>query len=480
MNTIDVAIIGAGLSGIAAAYYLQKYDLNLRYRILEKSTDLGGTWNIFKYPGIRSDSEMHTFGFSFEPWPHLDSIGTGEQISNYIKSTAQKYGIEENSMFSCTVKRATWTSDTATWTIYYIQDGKMNSLNAKFVLFCTGFFDTETGYTPAFEGMHKFTGEIIHPQFWPDDLDLRNKNVALIGSGATAVTLMPELADKCRKLTMIQRSPTYIFQEPALMKFVGRIRSLFPKLLSERIIRTWFIAKTHYRYLVCTKFPDFTARLLIGRARLAAGPAGAFRASFTPRYKPWEQRLCLDVDGKFFAALRTGTADLITDEIAKFSADCIHLKSGRTVEADVVITATGFNAKIFGGIDVFVDDNKLEPSQNFFFRNTLVDGVPNLSVVLGYVNASWTLRSELVAQYLCRLLGYMKSRGFDYVVARRPDRLEPEASSFQPNYLIRASDKFVRCGNLGAWRCHSNVILDNIRYRYLRLDDGNLDFRRIN
>jgi cation diffusion facilitator CzcD-associated flavoprotein CzcO len=466
----DVLIVGAGISGIDAAYHLQAKCPNKSYAILEGREAIGGTWDLFKYPGIRSDSDMLTLGFPFRPWLGAKTIADGPAILEYVRETAAHYGIDKHIRFGERVTRAEWANDT--WTITTSKD----QYTASFLFLCSGYYDYNTGYTPDFPGLSSYKGRLIHPQFWPDDLDYAGKRVVVIGSGATAVTLAPALTDKAAHVTMLQRSPTYIASVPARDKATAWLREKLPGSLGSRVARWKNVGLGMAFYQFCRKFPNASSKFLVKQVDKALGGATDVKEHFTPSYKPWDQRLCLVPDADLFTAIKGGKLDVVTDHIEAFTESGITLKSGKTLEADIVVSATGLVLKVFGGIELVVDGEKVDPPTRMLYRGMMVTGVPNFAFSVGYTNASWTLKCDLTSQYVCRLLSFMDKKGFTRVAPRRdPDVAEIPLLDFTSGYVQRAIAKFPRQGEKLPWKLYQNYALDVYLIRYARLDDPALD-----
>jgi cation diffusion facilitator CzcD-associated flavoprotein CzcO len=477
---LDVLVIGAGLSGIAAGYYLQKRCPSRRYAILEGRGDLGGTWGLFRYPGVRSDSDMFTLGYSFRPWRGDRAIADGPAILDYLRETAREFGIDRRIRFRQRVRSASWSSAEGRWTVE-AEAGEGREpvrYTCDFLLLCSGYYDYEQGYLPAFAGREEFRGTLVHPQHWPADLDHRGRRVVVIGSGATAVTLVPALAEVAGHVTMLQRSPSYILSIPAEDRLARLIRRCLPGRAAHGLIRWKNVLLSMYLYQLCRRKPERAKRLL--RDALARElPADVdLDTHFRPRYDPWDERLCFVPDGDFFRAIRAGRASVVTDEVERFTPDGIRLKSGRELAADVVVTATGLKLLAWGGIRMEVDGTVLEPGRCVTYKGVMLGNVPNCAFCAGYANASWTLRAELSAKYVCRLLNHMERRGDTRCVPR----CDPEAVQPRPllpltsGYVRRGSDTFVKQGSKAPWVMRQNYVLDLLSVRLGKLDDGVLEF----
>lgn len=450
----DVIIIGAGISGINAAYRLQTECPKLRYAILEARENLGGTWDLFKYPGIRSDSDLFTFGFAWHPWDQDNPIAHGHSIVNYLKNAAEKFDITKKIHFQHHVIGADWSSVDNKWSLSVEHDQQSKILSARFMIFGTGYYDYNTPLETEIPGLDQFQGQIIHPQFWPEDLDYSDKKIVIIGSGATAVTLLPKLAEKAY-VTMLQRSPTYILSIPNRTN--SWLGSILPASLHRRLQRMRFLYISRYFFLFCQAFPKFSGWLL-GRSMTRQLPKHIpSNPHFQPHYNPWDQRLCVCPDGDFFKSLHTGRAHVKTDTINNISPSAIELHSGEKIDADIIITATGLRLKIAGGISLCVDGVPQHIPSKFTWRGMMLQDLPNAAFLLGYVNASWTLGADASSQFICRLLKEMEERGFKASVPR----LQAESTAnmvprrllnLNSTYVLKAEDTFPKAGNQGPWQ----------------------------
>ncbi|MCW2839758.1 MAG: FAD-containing monooxygenase EthA [Aeromicrobium sp.] len=469
---VDVIIVGAGLSGIGAAYRLQEQCPGKSYAILEARDAVGGTWDLFRYPGIRSDSDMYTLSFPFRPWTNPKSIADGDDIRTYIEEAADEFGIRENISFGHRVESASWSSDDARWTVTSRVGDETVVRTASFLYLCSGYYSYDTGFTPDFPGLDRFEGQVVHPQFWPDDLDHAGKKVVVIGSGATAVTLIPSLADEVEHVTMLQRSPTYITTLPATDNLAPLLRRLLPDGLAHRAIRRKNAIVAIGFYLFCRRFPDAAAKILLARARKQL-PDGTDMRHFTPRYKPWDQRLCIVPDGDLFRVIRRGQASIVTDTIASFTPTGIALDSGAHLDADIVVTATGLQVVAMGQISVDVDGRAIDPHELYVYKGLMFSGIPNFAWCVGYTNASWTLRADLSSQYVCRLINHLDAQGHDYGM---PD---PRGASGQSapildltsGYVTRVADLLPQQGSRSPWTIRQNWLLDSRDMRRTDLDE---------
>ena len=480
MEHFDVLVVGAGISGIGAAYYLQARCPGRTYAIFEGREAMGGTWDLFRYPGIRSDSDMFTLGFSFRPWTEAKAIADGPSILKYLKETAADHGIDRHIRYQHRVKSAAWDSATSRWTVDIERgaEGEPDQVTCNFLHMCAGYYNYARGYRPPFPDEDRFKGQIVHPQFWPSDLDYANKRVVVIGSGATAVTLVPELAKHAAHVTMLQRSPTYVVSRPAEDGFANRLRKLLPARLAYGLIRWRNVLGQMYIFRLARKRPQKAKAAIIDMVRTALGADYDVATHFTPTYNPWDQRLCLVPDADLFEAIKTGAASVVTDHIETFTADGLALKSGQTLAADIIITATGLDVQLMSGLAVTVDGAPIDLSKSFSYKGMMYSGVPNLSSTFGYTNASWTLKADLTAEYLCRLLNHMDRKGFTQCRPVNDDAgLEAEPwLDFSSGYITRAIDRLPRQGKVAPWRVHQNYALDLLAFRYGAVDDGVMRF----
>ena len=479
-ESLDVLIIGAGLSGIGAAYHLQSRCPDKSYAILEARDAIGGTWDLFRYPGIRSDSDMFTLGYAFQPWEGGKAIADGASIRAYVNKTADRYGIRERIRFHHRVESAHWDSQTARWTVdVRVGDAsETQRLQCRFLYLCSGYYDYHEGYTPHFEGREDFQGEIVHPQFWPDDLDYTGKKVVVIGSGATAVTLVPSMTDQAARVTMLQRSPSYVMALPAEDHTAEKLARFMPRPAASGVARWKHVLLSMAFFQFCRRFPDRAARML--RKGVAAQlPAHLdVDTHFRPSYNPWDQRLCFVPNGDLFKALRAGKADIVTDHIERFTADGIRLQSGRTLEADVIVTATGLKMLALGGIRFSVDGAAVTLPDHLSYKGMMISDVPNMAVALGYTNASWTLKADLTSMYVCRLLKHMDKYGYDYCLPHNtdPDLEEAPIIDLAAGYVLRAIDQFPKQGDRAPWKLYQNYVLDLLALRFGTLTDSAMTF----
>lgn len=477
---VDVLIVGAGISGIGAAYHLQRDCPQKSYVILEGRAALGGTWDLFRYPGIRSDSDMYTLGFSFKPWTEQKAIADGPAILKYLEETADENHIREKIQYNHQVKSATWSTKNACWTIKVAQGEASASLEytCNFLFLCGGYYKYEAGYTPDFPGMADFKGQIIHPQKWSDDIDYHNKKVVIIGSGATAVTLVPEMARQATHVTMLQRSPTYMLSRPSEDAFANRLRKILPAMLAYDIVRWRNVLLTMFLFDRSKKNPQGVKKYLINQVRKRLSKDYDVDTHFTPTYGPWDQRLCLVPDDDFFEALNNNSASVVTDHIDTFTEHGIKLKSGQELEADMVVTATGLSLEVFNGITVNVDGKVIEPAKTYMYKGMMYNDIPNLATSFGYTNASWTLRADLTCTYVCRLLNHMEQIGMRQCMPLLTDPTMKETAWFNlsSGYVQRAADKLPRQGDKNPWMAPQNYLLDIKNLKFGKVEDGTMAF----
>jgi len=479
MEHFDVLIVGAGLSGIGAAYHLQTECPGKSYAILEGRDAIGGTWDLFRYPGIRSDSDMYTLGYAFKPWREAKAIADGPSIRSYVRSTASENGIDKHIRFHHMVKRASWSTETARWTVEAENAGRVVSLTCNFLFMCSGYYAYSGGYEPEFAGRESFAGKIVHPQKWPEDLDYTAKKVVVIGSGATAVTLVPEMAKTAAHVTMLQRSPTYVVSSPAEDAMANWLRAKLPAMLAYRITRWRNVLFGMFFFNLARKKPEKVKQNLIDMVRKELGPDYDVDTHFTPRYNPWDQRLCLVPDSDLFKALKNGSASVVTDQIERFTPSGILLKSGKEIEADVIVTATGLKMELLGGLQVTVDGEARDLSKTMSYKGMMYSDVPNLASCFGYTNASWTLKCDLTCEYVSRMLNYMDAKGTPIAIPQSdPKVAELPWLDFSSGYVQRAKDVLPKQGATKPWRLYQNYALDMITLRYGKVDDGTMKFSK--
>ena len=483
---VDVVIVGAGLSGIAAAHYLQTRCPTKTYVILEGRNAIGGTWDLFRYPGVRSDSDMYTLGYSFHPWREEKAIADGPSILAYIRETAEEYGIDQKIRFGHQVRCAAWSSADATWKVEADKapeeglDKETVVFTCNFLYMCSGYYDYASGFTPEWPGIERFAGRVVHPQQWPEDLDYAGKRVVVIGSGATAVTLVPALAERAAHVTMLQRSPTYIVTRPSEDPIAHWLRGHLPTTLAHRATRWKSVLLGMYFYNVARRRPDAVKQTILRMVRQHLGPDYDVDTHFAPRYNPWDQRLCLVPDADLFVAMTSGRASVITDHIETFTETGIRLRSGDQLTADIIVTATGLTMKLMSGVRLVVDGAPVDLSKALTYKGMMYSDVPNLASAMGYTNASWTLKCELTSKYVCRLLTYMERRGYTHCTPRRndPSITEVPLLTFTSGYVQRAMDTLPRQGSRKPWKLHQNYALDLLSLRFGTVNDGTMEFTR--
>ncbi|HEY5053420.1 MAG TPA: NAD(P)/FAD-dependent oxidoreductase [Solirubrobacterales bacterium] len=477
---LDVLIVGAGISGIGAAHHLQERSPGKSYAILEARADLGGTWDLFRYPGIRSDSDMHTLGYRFRPWTEAKTIADGSSILSYVRQAASDGGIDRNIRFHRRVISAGWSSADSRWTVEVerTDTGETVHLTCGFLFICSGYYRYDEGYTPEFPGLERFAGEVVHPQHWPEEIDYSGKRVVVIGSGATAMTLVPSLAEKAEHVTMLQRSPTYVVSMPGEDGLAKKLRRFLPDKIAYPIVRWKNVLLQMLSYQLSRRRPRIM-KAALRRGLEKALPAGYdIDTHFKPRYNPWDQRLCLVPDGDLFKAISSGRAEIATDRIETFTEAGIKLESGSELDADLVITATGLNLLFLGGIRVSVDGEETDMSQAMTYKGMMLSNVPNFAFTLGYTNASWTLKADLTAEYVCRLLAHMDAHGYRQCVPRVNDpSIVPEPlMPLTAGYVLRSVDQLPKQGSKEPWKLRMNYPIDLRALRYGEVDDGALLF----
>ena len=476
---LDVVIVGAGISGVSAAWHLQDRCPTKSYAILEKRDAMGGTWDLFRYPGIRSDSDMYTLGFRFRPWTEREAIADGKPILDYIKSTAAMYGIDKRIRLNHKVVSADWSNAENRWTLEIENNGGPSTITCSFLLLCSGYYNYEQGYAPTFRGAEDFAGPIIHPQHWPEDLDYADKNIVVIGSGATAVTLVPALANSGAKhVTMLQRSPTYIITQPAKDKMADRLNRWLPVKMAYAAIRWRNVLRQVALYQACQKWPHRMRKTLLGYVQRQLPENYDVQKHFGPHYNPWDQRLCLVPNGDLFRAIRHEKADVVTDTIERFTPTGIRVNSGHELPADIIITATGLNLQLFGGATVTVDGQPVDLTKTMGYKGMMLSGLPNMAYTVGYTNIGWTLKADLVSEFLCRLLNYMDANGFETVLVEHPgsDVEERPFMDFTPGYVLRSLDELPKQGSRKPWRLNQNYLRDIRLIRRGKIADEGLRF----
>ena len=492
---VDVLIVGAGISGIAAAYYLGERCPHLSWTIVEGRATIGGTWDFFRYPGVRSDSDMYTLGYRFRPWRGEKAIADGSAILRYIHDSAREFGIEREIRFNHRVRRVSWSSDSAEWTVDIERPAhdEPRQIRCNFLFMCSGYYCYDSGYTPEWLGMEDFAGEIAHPQAWGargarpqawrDELDYAGKKVIVIGSGATAVTMAPALAQRAGHVTVLQRSPSYVASIPARDPTAARLRKRLPFKLSAWLMRWLQILRQRYYYHLARSKPQKARDMLLDGVRAALGPDYDVKRHFSPRYNPWDERLCLVPDNDLFNAIKAGAVSMVTDHIERFVEEGILLKSGELLPADVIVTATGLRMKLMDGVEIVVDGEPVELGDTVSYKGMMYSNIPNLASSFGYTNASWTLKAELICEYVCRLLNYMERRGYKHCVARLEADSTPISEpmiDFTSGYVRRAQADLPKQGSGPPWKIYQNYLKDLLMMRFGRLNDGVMEFRKAN
>jgi monooxygenase len=478
---LDVLVVGAGLSGIGAGHYLQTHCPWARYAVFEARDAIGGTWDLFRYPGIRSDSDMHTLGYSFRPWDGEKSIADGDSILQYIKNTAATSGVDAHIRFHHRVTAADWSSADMRWhvTAERADTGETLHLTAAFLFSCSGYYRYDHGYQPEFAGMDDFAGLVVHPQAWPEGLDVSGKRIVVIGSGATAITLVPALARSASHVTMLQRSPSYIASLPERSPVAALARKVLPAQQAGTVAKWFHAVLTQAFYVVSRRYPEFVKRMLRKGLERNLPPGYDIDTHFTPRYNPWDQRFCAAPDGDFFAAIRDGTASVVTDRIERFTEHGVLLTSGTELEADIIVTATGLELLFLGGIALSVDGDAVDPATHLTYKGMMIEGVPNLAVALGYVNASWTLKCDLTCDYVCRLLNHMRRRGLTECVARDDGGASAEDGpvlGLSSGYIQRSAHLLPKQGSRQPWRVNQSYLRDYRALKMSDIEDGVLQF----
>ncbi len=482
----DVLVIGAGLSGIGAGYRLQTECPGKSYAILEGRSSLGGTWDLFRYPGIRSDSDMFTLGYPFRPWSGAKAIADGPSILSYIHETASAYGIDRRIRFNQRVISADWSSETARWTVdaEIVGDGdgasEPISYTCNFLYTCCGYYSYTDGFTPDFPGIGDYTGQVIHPQKWPDDLEYSGKRIVVIGSGATAVTIVPAITDRAAHVTMLQRSPTYITALPSRDVIADKIRAHLPENLAHRVVRWKNVLLTLLFFQLSRRAPKMMRKVITDAAAKALPPNIKVDPHFVPTYNPWDQRMCLVPDGDFFKALRSGKADVVTDRIETFTHGGIRLESGTELDADIVVTATGLKLVAIGDIHISVDGVRVDPGDTYTYRGYMLSGIPNFALCVGYTNASWTLRADLTSRSVCKLLNYMDAHAYVKAVPTVDEStIEPRPLlGLNSGYIRRAAGVLPRQGSRDPWNLRQNYVLDAFTTRFGDLSEDMTFTRR--
>jgi len=477
---VDVLIVGAGLSGIGAAHQLQKAFPGRTYKILEARETIGGTWDLFRYPGVRSDSDMHTLGYRFRPWTRSKAIADGPSILEYVRETARDAGIDRHILFGHRVVRAAWSTEDSRWMVESVHGDETVTTTASLLYMCSGYYHYDAGHTPDFPGVDRFEGTVVHPQLWPEDLDYTDKKVVVIGSGATAVTLVPAMTDRAAHVTMLQRSPSYVMALPAEDKIANTLRRILGPERAYFLTRWKNVLVGTFFYQLSRRRPE-VAKSMLRKAMVKMLPPGyEVDEHFKPRYQPWDQRLCLVPDGDLFSAIRHGRASVVTDRIREFTPTGIALESGTELDADIVVTATGLRLLAFGGMELSVDGKPVELRKTMAYKGMMLSGVPNFVFTIGYTNASWTLKADLVVEYTIRLLKHLDARGYRQFVPTNEDPTVTERPlmDFQAGYVLRSMDEFPRAGSRSPWQLGMSYAHDVVTLRHGKVEDGAMKFTR--
>ena len=480
MQHFDIIIIGAGLSGIDAACHFSMNCPDKSYAIFEGRSNIGGTWDLFKYPGIRSDSDMHTFSYNFKPWTVNKTIADADSIMQYLKETVEEYDITDKINFNHFMTEISWSSKNNQWTVQGTNKKTDQEVKAtcNFLMLCTGYYDYEKGYTPDFKGLENYKGQFIHPQKWTPDIVYENKEVIIIGSGATAVTLIPTMAEKTKHITMLQRSPSYILSRPLHDPFAKIVHKVLPAKAAHSLARWKNILLSMYLFRVSRKKPEAVKKFIKGEVKKVLGEEYDVETHFNPKYNPWDERLCAIPDNDLFHVIKEGRCTIVTDHIATFTEDGILLESGKELKADLIVSATGLIIKIAGGMKIKVDGQNIDISKLLNYKGVMLQNLPNIATIIGYTNASWTLKADLACAYVCRLIKYMDTKGYKSCVPKSEDK-NPETVpviDFSSGYIQRSLDKMPKQGKNYPWRLHQNYIKDTIILKHRKIDDGCLVF----
>ncbi len=477
MEHVDVIIIGAGISGIGAGCHLTMKSPERSFAILEGRETLGGTWDLFKYPGIRSDSDMYTFGYAFRPWTEGKDIASAESIIRYLKQTSEEYGVDKKIRYGHQVTKVNWSTPDKHWVVDITNETGHFQMSCRFLLTCTGYYDYKNSYLPKFDGYEAYQGTIAVPQFWPEDLDYKDKTVLVIGSGATAITLVPSMAGETKHITMLQRSPSYIFTRPAKDKIANVLRKIFPSMMAYRLARAKNVLLNIYSFNKARTKPKKIREFLRNMAKQELGDSVDVDVHFNPSYDPWDQRVCLVPDSDLFNVLKDGSASIVTDHIDHFTKTGVKLKSGGALDADIVVPATGLNLQFLGGIKASVDGKPMDVKNMLNYRGMMFGGVPNLAAVFGYTNASWTLKADLTCGYVARLLIYMDKHGYVSATPTLPETINTEPLvNLQSGYFLRSLDTLPKQGTETPWRNPENYLKDFKTIRWGKFNDGVMAF----
>ncbi|MCV7428810.1 flavin-containing monooxygenase [Mycobacterium montefiorense] len=476
----DVVIIGAGISGIGAAYRIAERNPYLTYAVLERRAQIGGTWDLFRYPGVRSDSSIFTLSFPFEPWTRKEGVADGEHIREYLAATAHKHGIDRHIKCNSYVRSADWDSSTDTWTITVEQAGVPTIYRSRFVFFASGYYNYDEGYTPEFPGIERFGGTVVHPQHWPEDLDYAGKKVVVIGSGATAVTLLPSLSQRAAKVTMLQRSPTYLISAPKYSRVTTVARALLPRKASHLAIRVYNALTEAVFFFISRKLPGLIKSLLRHKAVDSLPDGYQVDVHFKPRYNPWDQRMCLIPDADLYNSIAQGCAEVVTDHIDHFDATGIALTSGTHLDADIIVTATGLQLQAFGGAAISIDGEKVDHRERFVYKAHMLEDVPNLFWCVGYTNASWTLRADITARATAKLMAHMASHGYTHAyphLGNEPMGVKP-SWDINAGFVKRSAHQLPKSGTKRPWNVRQNYLADALDYRFDRIEEA-MEFGRV-
>ncbi len=480
-GTFDVVIIGAGISGIGAAYRLTEADPSTRYVVLERRDRIGGTWDLFRYPGVRSDSSIFSLSWPWEPWAGREYVADGGAIRDYMEDAARKHGIFPHIRFHTTVVSADWDSATDTWTVHVTENGSPKTYRGRFVFFGSGYYNYDEPYDPGFPGIDTYQGTVVHPQHWPEDLDYTGKKVVVIGSGATAVSLVPALARKAAKVVMLQRSPGYLFSMPRVARWMQPIRKLLPNKVSYQIVRTVSLSWEKVIWVLSRGLPSGMKKVVRWQNTKMLPAGYPVDRDFKPRYNPWDQRMCLVADGDVFEEINNGRLEVVTDHIDHFDQTGIALKSGRHLDADIVVKATGLNLLALGGVRINVDGTEVKPQDRFSYKAHMLEDVPNLIWCIGYTNASWTLRADITARATAKLLEYMKANGYTHAYPHPPGGAMPEKPTWdlQAGYVMRSAHALPKSGTKRPWVVRQDFFADAFDYRFLDKIDEDMVFGRV-
>ena len=477
----DIVVIGAGISGIAAGYNLKKSCPNKSFCILEGRDKIGGTWDLFQYPGIRSDSDMHTLGFRFKPWSHDKSIADGPSILNYLYETIEEYELNKDILLNHKVSSANWNSNDSVWELEILENNIAKKMTCNFLFLCGGYYSYTEPHMPYFKNQENFKGKVIHPQFWNSDMNYNDKKIAVIGSGATAITIVPALSKKAKHVVMIQRSPSYVISMPSEDRINKFLRKIMPNKFTYFLVRWKNIIWQSYTFFMARTFPNRIKNSILRRLKDELGPNYNIKKHFTPTYKPWDQRMCLVPDSDLFRAINKNKVSIVTDTIKEFQSNGILLNSGKEIPADIIITATGIKLNSFNDINVTIDKEKVNANDKLTYKGMMLGGVPNFAYTFGYVNASWTLRADLTSEYVCKLINLMDKKGVKFCepIDDKSAYGDDQLIDFTSGYFQRGLNQMPRQGNKSPWKNYQNYLKDIIAIRLLSIDDSNLKFDKL-